>query len=54
MSDSDRRVLAQGVVCPTMYNFANRVYNRPYAINSWIFRPRMSNNPNRHFDTLPI
>ena len=35
----DRSILAQGIVCPTVYNVEDRKYNRPYAYSSWYARP---------------
>ena len=35
---SDRLVLLQGVVCPTVYTKNNRGNNTPYAQSSWFFR----------------
>lgn len=46
----DRTILAQGVVCPTVFCYGNRKLNAPYAQSSWIFRvdalqPDFSENP---------
>ena len=49
-----RRILAQGVVNPTMFNYAERLDNLPYAMNSWMFRPKNSGITHTHLDTLPI
>ena len=54
MDASSRRIAEQGVINPTMFNYTDRYYNRPYSIPSWIFRPRMSSITNRHYDTLPV
>lgn len=35
----ERKVLAQGVVCPTVYNLKDRKENGPYAQASWFMRP---------------
>lgn len=35
----ERKVLAQGVVCPTVYNLKDRRENGPYAQASWFMRP---------------
>lgn len=51
---STRRILTQGVINPTMFNYKDRENNQPFSINSWVFRPRQSNIVNRHFDTLPL
>ena len=36
---NERKVIAQGVVCPTVYNLNNRKENGPYAQASWFMRP---------------
>lgn len=36
---NDRKILAQGVVCPTVYNLKDRKDNSPYAQASWFMRP---------------
>lgn len=48
-----RRVVAQGVVNPTMFNYYDRINNKPHSINSWMFRPRKSGIANRHYDAIP-
>lgn len=35
----DRMVLAQGVLCPTVFCVKDRVSNTPFAQSSWFFRP---------------
>lgn len=35
---SDRSVICQGVLCPTVYNITDRKGNMPYAQSSWFFR----------------
>lgn len=52
MDNESRRILAQGVVNPTMFNYYDRQLNRPYSINSWLFRPRKSNIVNKHYDCM--
>ena len=38
---NDRNILAQGIVSPTVFNYQDRVVgNGPFAISSWITRPR--------------
>lgn len=37
----DRKILCQGVVCPTVYNLKDRVDNSPYAQASWFMRPNI-------------
>lgn len=48
-----KRILAQGVVNPTMFNYYDRIHNKPHAINSWSFRPRQSQMANRHYQPIP-
>lgn len=36
---NSKRILAQGVVNPTVFNIGDRVSNSPYAQSSWFFRP---------------
>lgn len=38
-SVQDRKILAQGVVCPTIYNLSDRKENAPYSQASWFMRP---------------
>lgn len=38
--NSNRKVLYQGVVSPTVYNKKWRQNNTPYAMSSWFFRPQ--------------
>lgn len=51
---TNRRIVEQGVLNPTMFNYNDRYYNKPYSIPSYIFRPRNSKITNRHYDTLPV
>lgn len=37
-SISNRLVVCQGVLCPTVYNINERVNNSPYARSSWFYR----------------
>lgn len=37
----DRIVLAQGILCPTVYNHDNRAKNNPYSQSSWLLRPNI-------------
>jgi len=58
MDITSRHIVEQGVISPTMFNYADRYYNRPYSIPSWMFRPRVAPGTttapiNRHYDTLP-
>lgn len=38
-STRDRNILAQGIICPTMFSVKDRVSNTPFAQSSWFFRP---------------
>lgn len=37
----ERKVIAQGMLCPTVYNPTNRDSNNPYSQSSWFIRPNM-------------
>lgn len=37
--EDERKVIAQGVVCPTVYNLKDRKENGPYTQASWFMRP---------------
>lgn len=37
--NKDRSILAQGVLCPTVFSASNRMNNSPFAQSSWFFRP---------------
>jgi hypothetical protein len=50
---TNRSILAQGVVTPSVFNLANRVNNNgPYSIASWITRPNNSNIVSTHLASL--
>ena len=36
---TDKRTIAQGVLCPTVFNYYGRMTNAPFAQSSWFFRP---------------
>lgn len=38
---TDREVIAQGILCPTVYNLSDRFTNSPYAQASWFSRPNL-------------
>lgn len=42
----DRMVLAQGILCPTVFCVKDRVSNTPFAQSSWFFRPMSENIDN--------
>ena len=37
----DRRVLIQGMLCPTVFNLENRNNNTPFSQSSWFLRPNL-------------
>lgn len=45
---NSRSVLAQGIVCPTIFNYKQRIDDKPYSFASYIMRPRNSNVESRH------
>ena len=38
-NNNDRTIVAQGIVCPTVFNLNNRVTGNTYAQSSWFARP---------------
>lgn len=38
-SINERRILLQGMVCPTIFKLGNRINNAPFAQSSWFVRP---------------
>lgn len=36
---TERDIICQGVLCPTVYSVSGRKNNAPYAMSSWFFRP---------------
>lgn len=52
--NTNRRIVEQGVINSTMFNYVDRSNNAPFSIPSWIFRPRKSSIVNKHYDTLPV
>lgn len=40
-SSYDRTIIAQGIVCPTVFNIRNRVNNTPFVQSSWFIRPNL-------------
>lgn len=40
---TERLVLTQGMLCPTVYNYAFRKQNAPYSCSSWFLRPSYKN-----------
>lgn len=41
-STKDKTILAQGILCPTVFNAGNRESNAPFAQASWFMRPFIS------------
>ena len=39
---TDREVIAQGILCPTVYNVEDRFSNSPFAQASWFSRPNLA------------
>lgn len=39
---TDREVIAQGILCPTVYNVGDRFSNSPFAQASWFSRPNLA------------
>lgn len=49
---SDRSVLAQGIINPTVFNLYDRYLGNRYTQASWIYRPKGGNFPNTHLASL--
>ena len=47
-----RKILAQGVINPTLFNYYERSYNQPYSIASWNFRPRGGELAWKHYQNI--
>lgn len=45
-STKDRTILAQGILCPTVFNYGARDSNTPFAQSSWFLRPFCGISPN--------
>lgn len=41
----DKNILAQGIICPTVFNAGARESNSPFAQSSWLLRPFSIYNP---------
>lgn len=48
-SYTDRTVVCQGIINPTLYKASDRPDNSPYAISSWFFRPCYAGGFNNSF-----
>lgn len=51
-TDSDRLVIAQGIVNPTVFNLKERYSGRIYGESSWYMRPRCATMSSRHFQDV--
>lgn len=52
-SYSNRKILAQGIISPTVFSFSDRVRNKTFACSSWMIRPRNLNGVEaRHYAPL--
>ena len=51
---ADRKIVAQGIVNPTMFNVFERQQNRLYSMASWMTRPRGAGFANKHFEPVHI
>lgn len=49
---SDREILAQGFVNPTVFNLSQRCSNAPFSVASWYLRPRGGIVANRHYNPI--
>ena len=50
-SHTDREVIAQGILCPTVYNLEDRFSNSPFAQSSWFTRPYLGVDT-QHFNYI--
>lgn len=48
----NKSTIAQGVICPTVFNYDERLNNTTYARSSWIMRPRGSNISWKQYEPL--
>lgn len=52
-TNNDRSVIAQGILCPTVFNIEDRYSNSPFAQSSWFTRPLQFYNQDgvkKHYD----
>lgn len=52
-TQSDRCVVAQGVLCPTVFNMRQRANNAPFSQSSWFFRYINGQKASSHYEQLP-
>ena len=50
--EQERRVIAQGMLCPTVYNKDDRDNNNPYSQSSWFIRPNLIEDIEDSFSTI--
>lgn len=43
---NDRKIVAQGMVCPTVFSIGNRLNNSPFSQASWFLRPFLPHQAN--------
>lgn len=53
-SITERKVICQGVVCPTVYNIRDRYNNAPFAQSSWFVRPFSIDAYDKNYNELQI
>lgn len=53
-SVSDREVIAQGVLMPTVYNVEDRATNSPFVMSSWFTRTNAPFDPYRSFEKVTV
>ena len=52
--EHERKVIAQGILCPTVYNPEDRDNNNPYSQSSWFLRPNLPYNINNNEEGGPF
>jgi hypothetical protein len=52
--EHDRKVIAQGILCPTVYNPEDRNNNNPYSQSSWFLRPNLPYSINNNEEDGPF
>lgn len=51
-SDTDRNIVCQGILCPTVYNSGDRQDNSPYVQSSWFARANRYNKDNKNMGEI--
>ena len=49
-SINDRETIAQGIVCPTVYNMKDRINNAPFVQSSWFSRPNLQYDVDKYLN----